>query len=258
MITSKDNETVKHISHLLKSVSYRRSCSQFAAEGVRLCTDGVRSGFTPQIFVYTSSAKEKYPEEFDELSKRALRVCEVSREIFQKISDTKSPQGFICLYNILDKRSFPNRIYRGGSYLALECVQDPSNMGTILRTAEALGIEGVILSHDCCDIYSPKVVRGSMGAVYRVPFEIEEDFPAAIEQLTKSGVPTYASTPRDAKDVTQINFSGGVMLIGNEGNGLTEKSINACSVRVRIPMRGRAESLNAAAAAAVLMWEMLR
>ena len=258
MITSKDNETVKYISRLNKSASYRRSCSQFTAEGVRLCCDGVRSGFTPLMFVFTSSAMEKYPEAYDELSSQAERCFEVSREIFQKISDTKSPQGFICVYNILDKQSFPNRIDSGGNYLALECVQDPSNMGTILRTAEALGIEGVILSRDCCDVYSPKVVRGSMGAVYRVPFMTAEDLPETIKQLTESGVSTYASTPRDAEDITSVRFSGGVMLIGNEGNGLTEAAINACSKRVRIPMRGRAESLNAAAAAAVLMWEMFR
>ena len=131
-------------------------------------------------------------------------------------------------------------------------------MGTILRTAEAFGVDGVIVSKDCCDIYSPKVVRGSMGAVFRVNVVTAEEFTEYIQQLTESGINTYASTPRNAENIRNIDFSqGGVMLIGNEGNGLREDTINACSKRVRINMRGRAESLNAAAAAAVLLYEFV-
>ena len=258
MITSKDNETVKHAAKLIKSASYRKECGAFAAEGARICRDGVRSGFSPELFIYTRSAAEKYGGDFAEISGASKRVCEVSNEIFLKISDTKSPQGFFCVFNMLDKQKFPYRINKRGNYLACERIQDPSNLGTILRTAEALGMEGVILSADCCDFFSPKVVRGSMGAVFRMPLHIPEDFTAYISQLTEQGVSTLASTPYNAKDITALSLDGGVMLIGNEGSGLSEAAMAACSQRVSIPMRGRAESLNAAAAAAILMWEMFR
>ena len=258
MITSKDNETVKHAAKLVKSASYRRECGQFAAEGVRICRDGVRSGFSPELFLYTSAAVEKHPEDYAEIADSSRKVCEVSREVFSKICDTKSPQVFFCVYNMLDKQKFPYRINKRGNYLALERIQDPSNLGTILRTAEALGIEGAVLSEDCCDFYSPKVVRGSMGAVFRMPLLVTDSFVGYISGLTESGVDTYASVPVMAEDITKISFNGGVMLIGNEGNGLSDAAVSACSKKITIPMRGRAESLNAAAAAAVLMWEMLR
>ena len=257
-ITSKDNETVKHAAKLVRSASYRRECGMFAAEGVRICRDGVISGRSPELFLYTKQAKEKYPEDFKAISDVSERQSEVTNDIFGKISDTKSPQGFFCVFNMLDKQRFLDRINKRESFLACERVQDPSNLGTILRTAEALGLDGVILSDDCCDIYSPKVVRGSMGAVFRMKSYVPDDFTAYIAELTKSGVATFASTPRDAVSITEVSIDGGVMLIGNEGSGLSDGAIAACSKRVMIPMYGRAESLNASAAAAMLMWEMVR
>ena len=258
MITSKDNETVKHCAKLVKSASYRKENSLFCAEGVRICRDGVVSGFAPELFVYTPSAKDKYSEDFEFISASSKKLCEVSNDIFSRIGDTKSPQGFFCVFNMLDKPRFPYRINKGECYLGCECIQDPSNLGTILRTAEALGISGVILSGDCCDAFSPKVVRGSMGAVFRMPVYTADNMSGYIRSLSESGVDTYASTPRDAEDITSVSFDGGVMLIGNEGNGLTDETKEACTKKVMIPMRGRAESLNAAAAASLLMWEMLR
>ena len=258
MITSKDNETVKHVLKLVKSASYRKSRSLFTAEGMRLCRDGVRSGFAPELFLYTEQAKSKYSADFDEILAASKKSIEVSQDIFLRISDTKSPQGFFCVYNMLDKQKFLYKISKRESYLALERIQDPSNLGTILRTAEAVGINGVILSADCCDHFSPKVVRGSMGAVFRLPIMVCESFPEYIYNLTKDGTDTFAAVPRDGENVTDIVFDGGVMLIGNEGSGLSEEAVSVCSKKVTIPMKGRAESLNAAAAATVLMWEMVR
>lgn len=258
MITSKDNDIIKDAAKLVKSAKYRRERNLFTAEGVRLCRDGIMSGIIAESFLFTSSAKNKYRDDFEKISEGAKKCCEISEQLFEKISDTKSPQGFFCIFNMLDKPSFPYTINNQGNYVALENLQDPSNLGTVLRTAEALGIDGVILSENCCDIYSPKVVRGSMGAVFRLPFYISESFTEFIASATQKGVFTYGSTPRNAVDITDVCFNGGIMLVGNEGNGLTEKTLAVCSKRVRIPMRGRAESLNAAAAAGILMWEMIR
>ncbi|MBQ1389395.1 MAG: RNA methyltransferase [Clostridia bacterium] len=256
MITAKDNDTVKRVTKLSKSAAFRKKCGQFLAEGVRLCKDGVVSGAAPEVFVYTAESKNKYSEEFELIAQASSRICEVSADIFAKMSDTKSPQGFLCVFNMLDKQKNIGRINNRGIYLACERLQDPSNLGTILRTAEALGVDGVILSDDCCDVYSPKVVRGSMGAVFRLMINIPDNFVEYIKELTQSGIITFASTPRDALDVTEVDVTSGVMLIGNEGSGLSTEAINACKYRVMIPMKGRAESLNASAAASILLWEM--
>ena len=254
MITSKDNELIKSLSKLLTSPKYRREHSEFAAEGVRLCADGAQSGAEISWFIYTARAAEKYAAEFALLHSCCQKSCEISESLLKKIADTKSPQGFICVFKM---NSSCFQVKKQERYLALESIQDPSNMGTILRSAEAFGISGVIVSGDCCDIYSPKVVRGSMGAVFRLPIIQEENFSEYIRDLTAKRIFTYASTPRNADDIETIDFSnGGVLLIGNEGNGLKEETINACYQRICIRMNGRAESLNASAAAAVLLYRL--
>ena len=218
MITSKDNEMIKHVSKLLSSSSYRREQECFVAEGARLCMDGVLSGAVAEVFLYTKNGMEKYPKEFEKIFAVAKKNFEISESVLKKISDTNSPQGLLCVFKALDKKSLSYKIEIGRHYVALENIQDPSNMGTVLRTAEALGIDGVILSKNCCDIYSPKVARGSMGAIFRLPVIIAENFTEYISELSKSGIMTYASTPRNAEDIENIDFSkGGVMLIGNEG-----------------------------------------
>ena len=258
MITSKDNSLVKEVSRLISSSRERRIRGQFVAEGLRLCTDAVSSGAAVVSFLYTPQAREREPEVFGEIAAASERSYEISPEIMERISDTEHPQGFLCVISSASGKKL-DEIKKNGRYAALENISDPSNLGTILRTAEALGIDGVILSRGCCDIYSPKVVRGSMGAVFRVPFRIEEDLTRFIADRTAAGINTYASTPRDAGDIAGCDLSGGgIMLIGNEANGLREETIRACSCRVRINMKGRAESLNASAAAAILLYEMLR
>lgn len=257
LITSKDNDLIKEASRLMQSPKYRKEKGLFAAEGVRLCADGVLSEAAAECFLFTEAASKKYPAEFELISSSAKKSFAVSESVFKKISDTTNPQGFFCVFRVLDKNHKLDTISIQGRYAALENIQDPSNLGTILRTAEALGVDGVILSPDCCDVYSPKVIRGSMGAVFRVPLKIPEDFTGYIRSLTQSGVATYASTPHEAEDINTVDFSrGGVMLIGNEGNGLRPETVAACTKSVRINMRGRAESLNAAAAAAILIYEL--
>ncbi len=257
MITSKDNELVKEIVKLNSSAKERREKKLFIAEGIRLCRDAMISGAKIVNFLYTGEAAEKYAKDFDNIRSSAEKSTELSRSIFQKICDTNTPQGFLCLIDTKMGHSL-YKVDIGKKYVALENIQDPSNLGTILRTAEALGIDGVIISSDCCDIFSPKVVRGSMGALFRLPFMIAEDFTAFIEQSVKIGISCYGSTPHNAISINEVDFSnGGIMLIGNEGNGLCEKTLSVCTEKVKIPMKGRAESLNAAAAAAILMYSFV-
>ncbi len=257
-IKSKDNALVKEIAKLSTSAKMRRESGLYVCEGVRLCCDAVLSGVRIKYFLYTAEAYEKNKESASAVCQAADRCYEADKTVFRKMCDTDTPQGFLCVIQ-KDSGSILKEVKKGLRYAALERIQDPSNLGTILRTAEAMGLDGVILSSDCCDIYSPKVVRGSMGAVFRLPFMTAEDFTGYVGNLGEIGIRTYASTPRNAKSVNDIDFSeGGVMLIGNEGNGLTDKTIAACTERVMIPMKGRAESLNASAAAAILLYQLTK
>ena len=133
MITGKNNEIIKNTAKLVKSHKYRKECGLFTAEGIRICRDGVVSGYTPEIFFYTEKSKDKYFSEYEEISAVSKKNILVSQDVFEKISDTKSPQGFLCVYNVLDKCRIPYTINNQGNYLALENLQDPSNLGTILR-----------------------------------------------------------------------------------------------------------------------------
>ena len=146
-----------------------------------------------------------------------------------------------------------------GKYILLENVQDPANLGAVSRTAEALGLTGIIVSGGC-DIYSPKALRASMGALLRLSVLETGDITGTIENAKKNGMKTYASVPDSrAVSVTDTDFSGGaIVVVGNEANGVTEETLASCQGTVTIPMAGRAESLNAGAAASILMWEMVR
>ena len=164
----------------------------------------------------------------------------------------------LCVIKTLDKVTEFDTIKNGGKFLALENIQDPNNLGTVLRSAEAFGVSGVIMSADCCDIYNPKVVRGSMGAVFRLPFIIAESIPGFLSD--NSQLTSYAAVvDSDAEKITEISFDeNSVTVIGNEGNGLKMETVIACDHKITIPMRGKAESLNASTAASIIIWEMIK
>lgn len=259
-LSSRKNDVIKHTAKLLSSSSFRREEGLFVAEGARLCVDALVSGVQIERFFFSGSAADKYTDAVEKLEAAAAHSYIVEDSVLPALSDTKSPQGIFCVCKMLDKNTDLVKMDKYGRTLALEDIQDPANMGAILRTAEALGIGGVILSQGCCDLFSPKTLRASMGAVFRLPVQIVENLAQQAEQLNSLGMRTYASVPdRSALPVTEVDFSeGAVVLIGNEGNGLKPETAAACSHRVTIPMKGRAESLNAAVAASVLMWEMMR
>lgn len=258
VLTSRDNPQLKHAAKLAASSRSRKEDGLFVVEGVRLCMDALRSGLSVASLFYTPAAKERYPEAVGELSAAAGEVYETAPAAFSKISDTATPQGVLCLCGI-PPRAAVEELDAAGRYLLLEQISDPANLGAMARTAEALGLSGLVLSPGCCDPYSPKSLRAGMGALFRLPLYLTQDFPAALDCLQQKGIRLYAALPRqDARKITELHFGPGcAVAVGNEGNGLTEDTISCCQP-VTIPMGGRAESLNAAAAAAILMWEMLR
>ena len=242
-ITSKENKTIKYIKKLVSSAAFRREEGRFVAEGLRLCGDALLSGAQVVTAVFSEAFCASNREFVERTAGDCIECLCVRDSIFCALSDTKTPQGVLFVIKTLDKTLDSDTMKKNGHILALENVQDPTNLGTILRSAEALGIDAVVLSRDCCDIYAPKVIRGSMGAVFRLPFMIADDLPTFVREFNRSGR-SYAGLSLCA--------------LGNEGNGLSREMISACSEKLFIPMAGGAESLNVSAAAAIIIWEMIR
>ncbi|MBQ9769875.1 MAG: RNA methyltransferase [Clostridia bacterium] len=253
-ITSKDNPIIKEISSLQKSAKGRKDAGLFVLEGLRLCLDAALNEYKPEVVIVTENAYDRYQKEIESNFSGALKKYLMPDSLFSKISDTVSPQGILCLFKIPEFDG--SVIKKDGRYIALENIQDPSNLGAVSRTAEALGIDGMIVCGGC-DIYSPKSLRASMGALLRIPV-IETDDP--FELIDGYDFATYAAVVSDADlNVGSFDFSkGSVVFIGNEANGLTNNIIDKCSKKVTIPMAGKAESLNAGVAASIIMWEMCK
>lgn len=253
-ISSKDNPIIKEISGLQKSSKGRKEAGLFVLEGLRLCLDASVNGYIPAVVILTETAYVRHKNDIEKYFENAPRKYIMPDKLFSKISDTVSPQGILCLFEIPDFGSL--EIRKDGKYIALENIQDPSNLGAISRTAEALGIDGMIVCGGC-DVYSPKSLRASMGALLRIPV-IETEVP--FELIDSYGMTTYAAVVSNCElNVGSFSFqNGSVVFIGNEANGLTDETINKCSKKITIPMAGKAESLNAGVAASIIMWEMCK
>ena len=254
IITSKENSLIKLVCALQGSSKARNENNLFVLEGLRICDDAYICGIKFDKLIVSESAKIKYSNALKEYCKNALECYEIPDNLFKKISDTSSPQGIIALCCMPQKDV---DIDKNGRYIALENIGDPSNLGAVSRTAEALGVNGIILSKDSCDPYSPKSLRASMGTLLRMPIIILEDFANGIK---RSGLKSFACVvDSNATSITDVNFeNGSVVMIGNEANGLTEETIKAADSKITIQMCGKAESLNASVAAAIAIWEMMK
>lgn len=260
VISSKENHLVKQWKQLSSDGKFRRKQGLFACEGARLCADAALSDVEIAAVLYTAEAAETYAERLQMVLEVAKTAFEITPTIAAYMADTHSPQGVFAICKLQKNVVAPDALRLDGKYLALEDLQDPSNLGTVIRTAEALGIDGILLSAGCCDIYSPKVLRGSMGGVFRQRILFASDMTETVEKLNEAGFRTYACVPDATADPihTLPLTAGAVCLIGNEGNGLKPATVAACKRAVTIPMAGRAESLNAAMAAGIVIWEMTR
>ena len=269
MITSTGNAQVKELARLMKKRRARDEAGVFLVEGPRmageLLADTEWRGRIEKVWMSESYAR-RYEGGADtgEKTSSLLDGCRtelLSDPVFAHISDTKTPQGILA---VVRRREYSMRDILGedpGKALVavLDNLQDPGNMGTIFRTAEAAGATGILMSSDCVDIYNPKVVRSTMGALLRMPFLCADDLPAAIEDLKKAGIRAYAAHLEGRNFYDREDYRAGTaFLIGNEGNGLRERTARSADCMIRIPMEGKAESLNAAVAASILMYEASR
>lgn len=245
-ITSRTNPLMVHIRKLAASRTYRRESGEYLGDGVKLLAEAARWGGGLTVVVHTpETALPPLPD--------GVRVVEVPADVMASISPMEAPQGALFLARVPEMEP-PERL-AGSRYLALEGVQDPGNVGTILRTADAFEADGLILLPGCADLYNPKTVRASMGAVFRRPvWNCTLDALRAL--AAASELPLCGAALReDALDVREAGLRRSIALIGSEGRGLSPGALTICDRTVRIPMGERCESLNAAAAAAILLWE---
>lgn len=256
MISSTANKQVKYVNTLIKRAKVRREENLFVAEGLRMCEE-IPKDRIRALYVSETFRKGKH---FPRLAEGVRQVEVVTDTVFGALSDTRTPQGVLALaeqdhYTLEDIVS-PSVLPH---LMILEQVQDPGNLGTILRAGEGAGVTGLVMDGGTVDLYSPKVVRATMGSVLRVPFVYVEDLGTALTTLKKKGIRLYAASLQGSQDYDQEDYTGSTgFLIGNEANGLRQETLAAADARIRIPMMGRVESLNAAMAAAVLMFEAAR
>ena len=231
---------------------------------MRSCVDAVHEYLAGRLEIealfYVKEAAESFAGKLDVAAFSSLdekRVIEIPMDLAQKVSDEGSSQGAFVVARFVDK-PLPD-VLVGSKYLILEHLQDPGNLGTVLRTADAVGVDGVVLTGNCTELYNPKVVRSTMGSLSRVTIYNENDLDRVVSVLKASGHTVIASVVRDGVLLSGYSFpSRCAVIIGNEGNGLSDNAIISSDERVTIDMHGFAESLNASVASAVFLWEMTK
>lgn len=254
VITSTSNEQIKKLIQLKEKSKVRKTTGTFTVEGKKMFVEIPAEDL---VSVYVS---ETFLKENGELVKDKKYQI-VSDQVFKKISDTVTPQGIVAVVKqksysidyIIEKRNKEK-----SCIVVLDRLQDPGNMGTIVRTGEAAGISGIIMSKDSADIYNPKVIRSTMGSIFRVPFAIVDDLTAAVDTLKDNGITTYAAHLKGELYNSGSLTKDCALLIGNEARGLSEKISAKADKLIKIPMHGKVESLNAAIATAILMYEAAR
>ncbi len=256
-ISSKDNKLIKSVRKLLTSNKERKQTGTFVLEGLRLCADAALNGYSVETLII--SEKTDICDRVESIVRVAKQCVKVPDSLFSYMCDTVSPQGVMCVVKIPETVGNTCDI-SSGKYIVLENTADPANLGTIARTAEALGLDGLIVSNVGCDPFSPKAQRAGMGALLRLPIYISHDITNDLSLLKQKGFSLFASVVSNADcDVSKVDYPENCcVLIGNEANGLTNEAIATCDKKITITMQGRAESLNAAAAASIIMWEMVR
>lgn len=255
MITSTVNAKVKRLVNLRQKSKLRHSERVFLVEGIKMFLEAPIEQIKE---VYVS---EGFLEKNPTGKLKSVRYEVVSDEVFQKISDTQTPQGVLCVmkmpaYALKDLLTTENK---APLLLVLEDIQDPGNLGTIFRAGEGAGIDGVIMTKNTVDIFNPKVIRSTMGSIYRVPFLVAPDISQAIKDLKSNDVSVYAAHLDDSADYDTCDYTAPTaFLIGNEANGLKRETADMADCSIKIPMKGQVESLNAAVASSVLMYEAAR
>ena len=250
MITSTSNPKIKQVALLRDKARARREEGAYVVEGLRMFRE-IPAGDVREVYV-----TQDFYNKNESLCSTYKDLQVVSDKVFEKIADTVTPQGVVAVVSM--KETSLEDVLKGDFLLFLENIQDPGNLGTLFRTAEGAGVKGIIISKGSADIYNPKVIRSTMGSIFRMPYIYVDDIASVISKEA-SNMNIYAAALEGAKDYTTVSYTGRCgILIGNEGNGLKNETIKAAGKSVYIPMQGSVESLNASISGAILMYEAAR
>lgn len=259
MITSTSNDKVKTVIKYAKTAKERKKANVFLVEGIRMFKE------IPRANLLETYVTENFAEKNSDVLE-GVKYELVSEHVMSAMTDTKNPQGVLSVVKRfhyspeevcgIDENGKPSA--EAPLIIALENLQDPGNLGTILRTAEGAGVTGILMSKETVDIYNPKVVRSTMGSIFRLPFCYVEDLVDWMKQLNALNFVTYSAHLKGETFYNHDYRKPTVFVIGNEGNGLTDEMSAITSEKIKIPMLGKVESLNAATAATVLMYEAMR
>lgn len=253
------NKKIKELGQLAQKSKVRKESGLFLAEGIKMFMEAPREQIREVYVAQSLVDNHELPDKMKEIPYES-----VPDDIFRKISDTVTPQGILC---VLEQKKYILKDLIDNKkplLMILEDIQDPGNLGTILRTGEGAGINGVIMTKGCVDIYNPKTIRSTMGSIYRVPFFYTDSLGDTIKQLKSEKIRLYAAHLKGVRYYDEISYfersddNGNAFLIGNEGNGLKEETAGMADIYIKIPMEGKVESLNAAVASSILMYEVLR
>ena len=248
-ITSRTNPLIVRMKKLKSRRSARREEGIFLCEGPKMLGEAVKWGGHIEVVLCTPGRElPSLPAD--------TRVVEVPEDLLASVADTETPQGVVFLCRGGNLNFNPTAGWE--RFLVLDGVQDPGNLGTVWRTADAFGADGIVLVNHCADPWNPKTVRATMGAVFRLPL-CECSLPELAEYLSAQQIPLYATALReDTEDLRAVDLKRAAVIIGSEGRGVSQEALDLCQKTVKIPMKERCESLNAAVASSVVLWEMAR
>ena len=257
MISSISNQQVKEITKLQKQPKYRKASSLFIAEGFKMLKEAAENGCLVKTYI-SEFVLEKKHESLEWLCKE-FPYETVSDQVFRQLSGTVTTQGILGIvkqpsYSITDILDDKKHIW-----LLLDDIRDPGNLGTIMRTAEGAGMSAVIMGKGTADLFNPKTVRSTMGAIFRMPFVYVDDITEIIKQIKDNGYSVYGTAMAGSIAYDKADYTKGAgIVIGNEANGIQDSVLECITGSINIPMDGKLESLNAAVAAAVVMYEAAR
>ncbi len=256
VITSKDNEMIKNIRKL-KDKKYRDTANQYMVEGIKLIEEAIQEGAKIDKIVVCEECVKDNTLEQNLLYEIAKHDCiYVSEKIFATLTDVSTPQGILAVIN---KESSEDSIdYNQEMIVILDGIQDPGNLGTILRTVDSVGLNQIIVSSHTADAYNPKVVRSTMGAIFRVKVIESTNLVQTIKNIKKHRFKILATSLQTEKSIFDVEYNKKAIIIGNEANGVTDEILAVSDIQAKIPMLGKTESLNASVATGVILYEYVR
>ena len=256
MISSKDNEFIKHVKKL-KDKKYRDLSNEYIIEGIKLIEEAIKEEAQINQIVICDDCEKTQNIPKNLMYEIAKYECVyVANKVFNTISQVNSPQG---IFAVVEKNNKNKQIdYKQDIIIALDNIQDPGNLGTILRTADSIGLNQILVSKGTVDVYNPKVVRSTMGAIFRVKVIECEDIVKAIKETKKHKFKLVVTTPNTQDTIYNINYNKKVIAIGNEANGVSKEIQDLADYKVKIPMLGKIESLNASVATGIVLYEYVR